>query len=65
MEVIVIANIHTVLALLPAASRVRLEAFAKSAVEILGDDLVAAIIFGSAVRGGLTPRSACTPACVC
>ena len=52
-----IANIHTVLALLPAAPRARLEAFAKAATTILGDDLVALIVYGSAVRGGLTPRS--------
>ncbi len=52
-----IANIHTVLALLPAATRARVEAFAKEAVAILGDELVALIVFGSAVRGGLTSRS--------
>ncbi|HEY1098912.1 MAG TPA: nucleotidyltransferase domain-containing protein [Myxococcota bacterium] len=45
------------LALLPAGARARLEAFAKEAAAILGDELVALIVYGSAVRGGLTPRS--------
>ena len=52
-----IHNIATVLALLPTQTRSRVEGFARAATEALGHDLVALIVYGSAVRGGLTPRS--------
>lgn len=50
-------SIATVLAMLPAQTRARLEAFAREARSQLGDDLVSLVVYGSAVRGGLTPHS--------
>lgn len=52
-----IANAQTVLALLPAASRLRLEELVKSLQHTLADQLAAVLVYGSAVRGGLTPQS--------
>lgn len=52
-----IANPQTVLALLPAAARNRLEELVRTCAARLGDKLVAVVVYGSAVRGGLTPRS--------
>ena len=50
--------ISAVLAMLPAASRSRLEGFGKDVVRILGPDLVhSVVVYGSAVRGGLTLHS--------
>ncbi len=51
------ASIGTVLAMLPAVTRVRLESFAREACALLGDELVSLVVYGSAVRGGLTPHS--------
>lgn len=52
-----IQNAQTVLALLPPAVRNRVEALVRDTSRLLGDDLVAIIVYGSSVRGGLTPRS--------
>jgi predicted nucleotidyltransferase len=52
-----ITNIATVLALLPSQTRARVEGFSRAAQDALGHDLAALIVYGSAVRGGLTPRS--------
>lgn len=52
-----IANAQTVLALLPAAVRNRVEEWVRSVTAILADDLAAIVVYGSAVRGGLTPQS--------
>ena len=52
-----IANAQTVLALLPPAVRNRVEALVSETRRLLGDHLVAIIVYGSSVRGGLTPRS--------
>lgn len=52
-----IPPIATVLAMVPAQTRARLETFARDARTALGDDLVALIVYGSAVRGGLTLHS--------
>jgi predicted nucleotidyltransferase len=55
--VFVIPSIATVLAMLPAQTRVRIETFAREARSQLGDDLISLVVYGSAVRGGLTPHS--------
>lgn len=52
-----IANPQTVLALLPAASRKRLEELVTALQSTLGPKLSAVLVYGSAVRGGLTPKS--------
>ncbi len=52
-----IANAQTVLALLPAGTRYRLEELTRALAGSLGDGLRAVIVYGSAVRGGLTPMS--------
>jgi len=52
-----IANAQTVLALLPPTVRNRVEALVTETQRLLGDDLVAIIVYGSSVRGGITLRS--------
>ncbi len=52
-----IVNPQTVLALLPAAVRRRVEELVTACVAVLGKKLVSVIVYGSAVRGGFTPRS--------
>lgn len=52
-----IANPQTVLALLPAATRNRLEELVRALTQLLGDGLAAVLVYGSAVRGGFTPKS--------
>ncbi len=51
------AHVQTVLALLPAASRHRLEELVRTLHTTLGDALSAILVYGSAVRGGPTPTS--------
>jgi predicted nucleotidyltransferase len=51
------ANTQTVLALLPAGVRHRVEELVGAVVKALPDKLVSVIVYGSAVRGGFTPES--------
>jgi len=52
-----VPHIATVLALLPAQRRARAEAFTRAAQQIAGDALASLVVYGSSVRGGLTPQS--------
>lgn len=52
-----VANAQTVLALLPAGTRYRLEELVRALQANLGAGLSAVIVYGSAVRGGMHPLS--------
>lgn len=52
-----ISNPQTVLALLPAAVRRRVEELVLACAAAVGEHLVSVVVYGSAVRGGFTPRS--------
>ncbi|MDP2340723.1 MAG: nucleotidyltransferase domain-containing protein [Deltaproteobacteria bacterium] len=51
------ANAQTVLALLPAAVRHRVEELVSEVTKVLEHRLVSIIVYGSAVRGGFAPQS--------
>jgi predicted nucleotidyltransferase len=50
-------HIESVLAMMPTQSRARVEQFSLAVQRLMGPELCAIVLYGSAVRGGLTPRS--------